>query len=365
MTRPTLLLALTLAAAPCSALEVSLEENKADRGNIGYVDLQKVFRLFPGTKKAKESFAALVKEAEDNISIRKGELLALRAEISRLVIEREMLLKTPVEPAVPPSVPPAAPAPVAVSSPTATAPPAPAPEPPKPVAPPAAPPVEASTSSLVESAPKDLIESLPGFAKASAPAAVAASTPLAEAPLPTIPSAIPEEPGSRRREQEPLILQLPGSATSFLEAPPAAEAPRPPEPPPLPAPAPSSAAAPGRIVVEKPFELVPTSPAPLPGLSSSVSDRLAEVEAQLATKKSELERKEAELREHQAQVEKNLIDIESRRSEILLGRIYAAVQEVAREAGVSVVVDKSQILFGQNTVDLTAKVIKKLEGMPQ
>lgn len=360
MTRPTLLLALALAAAPCSALEVSLEENKADRGNIGYVDLQKVFRLFPGTKKAKESFAALVKEAEDNISIRKGELLALRAEISRLVIEREMLLKTPVEPAVPPPVPPA-PAPVAVSSPTAAVEPPPAPAP-APLPPPA---VEASTSSLVESAPKNLIESLPGFTKAAAPAAVAASTPLAEAPLPTIPSAIPEEPGNRRREQEPLILQLPGSATSFLEAPPAAEAPRPPEPPPLPAPAPSSAAAPGRIVVEKPFELVPTSPAPLPGLSSSVSDRLAEVEAQLAAKKSELERKEAELREHQAQVEKNLIDIESRRSEILLGRIYAAVQEVAREAGVSVVVDKSQILFGQNTVDLTAKVIKKLEGMPQ
>ena len=71
---------------------------------------------------------------------------------------------------------------------------------------------------------------------------------------------------------------------------------------------------------------------------------------------------EAAFKAYQARMEKDLIDIESRRSEILLGRIYNAVREVARTEGVSIVVDKNQILFGQASVDLTEKVIKKLEG---
>ena len=61
--------------------------------------------------------------------------------------------------------------------------------------------------------------------------------------------------------------------------------------------------------------------------------------------------------------EQPLLELENRRSEILLGKIYTVIQEVARENGVGVVVDKNQILFGQNSVDLTEKVIKKLEGL--
>jgi Skp family chaperone for outer membrane proteins len=89
--------------------------------------------------------------------------------------------------------------------------------------------------------------------------------------------------------------------------------------------------------------------------------RLLELDGLIETKKGELQRKEASFKEYQAQVEKNLLDLESRRSEMLLGRIYTAVREVARESGVSVIVDKTQILFGHNTVDLTEKVLKKLE----
>jgi len=56
-----------------------------------------------------------------------------------------------------------------------------------------------------------------------------------------------------------------------------------------------------------------------------------------------------------------LLDLESRRSEILLGKIYVGIQDVAREEGISVVVDKNQILFGQKAVDLTDKVLQKLK----
>ncbi|MEK7745134.1 MAG: OmpH family outer membrane protein, partial [Elusimicrobiota bacterium] len=86
-------------------------------------------------------------------------------------------------------------------------------------------------------------------------------------------------------------------------------------------------------------------------------------ETRLADKKRELAAKEEEFQKHQTQVEKNLIELEGKRTEMLLGKIYVVVQEVARESGVSVVVDKSQILYGQRTVDLTDRVVKKLEGL--
>jgi Skp family chaperone for outer membrane proteins len=91
--------------------------------------------------------------------------------------------------------------------------------------------------------------------------------------------------------------------------------------------------------------------------------RLKEIQEAIDLKRKDLAAKEAEFQKHQSQVEKNLLELESRRSEILLGKIYTVIQEVARDNGVGVVVDKSQILFGQNSVDLTEKVLKKLEGL--
>lgn len=48
-------------------------------------------------------------------------------------------------------------------------------------------------------------------------------------------------------------------------------------------------------------------------------------------------------------------------NDIILKKIYDAIEDVAIKEGVSVVVDKKNILFGRKTVDLTEKVIKKLE----
>jgi Skp family chaperone for outer membrane proteins len=90
--------------------------------------------------------------------------------------------------------------------------------------------------------------------------------------------------------------------------------------------------------------------------------RRAALAAKAAEAQQRLDEAKGKFLLYQRQVESNLIDIESRRSEILLGRIYKAVREVARLEGVSVVVDKSQILYGQGSVDLTDKVIKRLEG---
>ncbi len=82
-----ILLSLVMAAG---AIELSLEENKAERGNIGYIDMQRLFRTFPETTRAKENFEELVKQAEEQLNLRKAEVLRLRNELSQLRIEREL-----------------------------------------------------------------------------------------------------------------------------------------------------------------------------------------------------------------------------------------------------------------------------------
>ncbi len=213
--------ALLVLAGPArlGALELSLEENKALRGNIGFVDTQRVFRAFPETVKAKENFEEAVRQAEEQVNSRKAGLLRLRSELDALKVQRA-----------------AAAQPAPVPAPTAQA-------------------VNVSSPTLA--------------------VAVATPAPAALTPAPAATVALDEE---------------------------------------------------------------------------------------IARKTAELARQESSAREEQAAAEKNLLDLESRRSEILLGKIYRAVQEVALREGISVVVDKSGIIYGHSAVDLTDKVLKYLRG---
>lgn len=93
----------------------------------------------------------------------------------------------------------------------------------------------------------------------------------------------------------------------------------------------------------------------------SVSTSVPEIDLALQKKESELKTREDDLRASQKQAEKELLDYEGRKSELLLGRIYTALKELAVKEEVSVIVDKRSILFGQNAVDLTGKLLKKLE----
>ena len=93
------LLALTLFSTGAGALEISLEENKAERGNIGYIDLQKVFKLYPETNKAKQSYSEILRQAEEQVNLKKAELLTLRAELESAESELELLEKSPAPPA--------------------------------------------------------------------------------------------------------------------------------------------------------------------------------------------------------------------------------------------------------------------------
>lgn len=100
---------------------------------------------------------------------------------------------------------------------------------------------------------------------------------------------------------------------------------------------------------------------PVTHFKFSVSTSVPEIDAALSRKEAELAAKEDELRSLQRQTERELLEYESRKSEVLLGRIYVALKELAIKEEVSVIIDKRNILFGQKAVDLTGKLLKKLE----
>ncbi|MDA8132192.1 MAG: OmpH family outer membrane protein [Elusimicrobia bacterium] len=100
---------------------------------------------------------------------------------------------------------------------------------------------------------------------------------------------------------------------------------------------------------------------PVSHFKFSVSTSVPEIDAAITGKETDLSRKEESLRQAQKQAERELLDYESRKSELLLGRIYVALKELATKEEVSVVVDKRNILYGQHAVDLTDKLMKKLE----
>lgn len=100
---------------------------------------------------------------------------------------------------------------------------------------------------------------------------------------------------------------------------------------------------------------------PVSHFKFSVSTSVPEIDAALSKKEADLAAKEEELRLLQRQTERELLEYENRKSEILLGRIYVALRELAIKEEVSVIIDKRNILFGQKAVDLTGKLLKKLE----
>ena len=78
-----LVVLLTLAAAPVRAIELSLEENKGEKGTIGFVDMDRVFREYPETKRAKEEFEA--KSEADLLGMEKHRVQLLLGKLYEIV----------------------------------------------------------------------------------------------------------------------------------------------------------------------------------------------------------------------------------------------------------------------------------------
>ena len=166
---------LLLILRPAFGIEIETVEKREERGNIGYVDMQKVFKEFPGTVRAKENFEDLVRQAEEQVNLRKAEVLRLRNELSDLKISRDAVSKILVVLSTPPAV---APNPFELDK------PAPAP-----------------TTPLVLSTVSDKPFSLPGL----------------------------EKPFDTTAKPEPLVINIPGVSTApiVVQPPSPAETPKP------------------------------------------------------------------------------------------------------------------------------------------
>lgn len=279
------------------ALEISLEENRGEKGNVGFVEIERVFKEYPETLRAKEDFQAQIRKKEKVLNEKKSEIFALKAEISRLRQEREFARNLPMrlEPA------------------TASS---------------------ASGEGLEEVPVPDKADAgLPSISTSSQTPAQQAST-------------------STPREQRAGLPVPDKSADTGLAA--GVEV---------------STSTAAEVEVSTPsqsagpvLDMPGIKSVPLSSVSRAVSISVAEIDSAIREKENELTGKEAEFKGLQRQVERELLDYESRRTQIILGKIYQVMRELAMVEGISVVVDKRSILYGQSAVDLTDKLIKKLRG---
>jgi len=275
--------AVLLLAGPARAIELSLEENRAERGSVGFVDMKRLFSGSPDAARAKESFEELVRQAEERVNLKKAESLKLRQDLEAVKAERDALAKSTATVVVPAQ---AQALPAAVKAPEA---------------PPTAAPTKPTFTSI-------------------APVQTPAQASTAAVKVPQTPP-----------------LALPGMTP--LEASPAAA----PE---------ASTATP------------PPPPPPAAPSGPTVAQRLLELDGRIIALQADLDRKEEELKRERQEADKGLIDVEGRKTDQVLARLYRAINEVSHKEGVSVVVDKSTILYGHPAVDLTDKVLKYLKGSP-
>ena len=96
------------------------------------------------------------------------------------------------------------------------------------------------------------------------------------------------------------------------------------------------------------------------GTASAAAATAQDAAATLVLRQQELDEKEKSMETERLKIEQDLVDEERHRSQAILGRIYVVLQELAEEAQVSVVVDKSSILYGTAQVDLTEKLRERL-----
>lgn len=321
---------LLTSSVPARAIELSLEENRAERGSVGYVDMRRLFTASPDATRAREGLEELVRQAEERVNSKKGDLLRLRQELGTLKIEREDLAKSTPTVSVPlpaPAKPKPAAAPMPTPVPAKPMSPTPAP---KPVEPPVAPvtalPPNDGPAASTQTAPAPLTINLPG---------------LTDGPLNLErPGASPLNPTRDRGTPMP-----PPAPEPVVSAPVAPVAPV----------AVATAAAPAPEPVPEPAPAAPAGP--------TLAQRLLEMDGRIVALQGDIDRLQGELDRERLGAERTLLDAEGRKTDQVLARLYRAISEVARREGVSVVVDKSATLYGHPAVDLTDKVLKQLRGV--
>lgn len=87
--------------------------------------------------------------------------------------------------------------------------------------------------------------------------------------------------------------------------------------------------------------------------------------AEISKREEILLKRQKELEDARASSAKSLQSFEASRAKTILGRLYKALVELAKERGIRLVVDKSAILYGENTIDLTESLNRRVRGLPE
>ncbi len=91
-------------------------------------------------------------------------------------------------------------------------------------------------------------------------------------------------------------------------------------------------------------------------------DSLTNVSQSVDNMKRDLDTRKQELEDLRKQAKADLATFESQQSQLILGKIYQALRDVAVEEQVTVVVDKASILYGDASIDLTDKLQQRVRG---
>lgn len=91
---------------------------------------------------------------------------------------------------------------------------------------------------------------------------------------------------------------------------------------------------------------------------------VAAVNESLLQREKTLQEKETALEQARLNAAKDLTEFEERRSLQIMGKLYKALIQLADEQGVTVVVDKRSILYGQAAMDLTDRLRRRVRGLP-
>lgn len=157
----------------------------------------------------------------------------------------------------------------------------------------------------------------------------------------------PEEPAEKKLQEQTTMqapspssgltsLTLPeGSPLGFIFSPP-----------------PKSTETPTETTALPGFKISTSAPSILPGIPSP--------EPQLKEKEALLSQKEADLEAYVGAAEEEVKQMEEGKTMTLLARIYKALEDIAGKQGYSVIIDKENILYGENAIDITQDVIIKL-----
>lgn len=102
-------------------------------------------------------------------------------------------------------------------------------------------------------------------------------------------------------------------------------------------------------------------------MAASLSPAALTPEAQAALQKRidankrQLERQIAEFKSFRGNAVADMKVIQTQKTYGVMSKIYAVLQVLARDEGVSVVLDKSYVLYGEDTVDLSDKLIQRMQ----